>query len=67
MNYRRLLEHQEKEDKKEVIRLNQERDDLFNEIDELIKDFPQKKKDDFYTKLLHLIGIEIDLEKYCNQ
>jgi len=43
-----------------------ERDSLFNEIADIIKDLNQNKKDELNCKILTLINIEIELEKHCN-
>ena len=47
--------------------LETERDDLYDEIGEIIKDLPKDKIDELNSKLLFLIDVEIELEKFCNQ
>ena len=53
--------------KEEYKELEEQRDLLFNEISEIIKNLPQDKKDIFNCKILALIDTEIEMEKYCNQ
>lgn len=53
--------------KTEYNNLEVERDNLFDEIGQIIKVLPQKEIDELNCKILALINTEIELEKYCNQ
>jgi len=59
-------EQEEVSAKRNIKNLETERDCLFDEIGETIKDLTQKTKDELNVKILALIDVEIELEKFCN-